>query len=172
MWRKLTVSLMAAATLGLLALQPSGQASTRSSNAPADTGVVAGYADYQVGAFRSEDLLSTSSTAWQDVPGLSLDLGVLGICVMNEVSTTVSVGLLGAPAGFRVQIDDARLQAPGEIRFDPSGGNPSFNYTFADDVGNNPDQHDFDLQWRSPTGRRVTLVRGSLNGLFQRYACS
>jgi hypothetical protein len=56
----------------------------------------------------------------------------------------------------------------GSARFVPDGSD-SFSYTFV--AGTAPfeddDTHAFTAQWRSPTGRPVTLTRGDLNLLFQ-----
>ncbi|HYY76048.1 MAG TPA: hypothetical protein VE644_06995 [Gaiellaceae bacterium] len=110
--------------------------------------------------------VSTSSTAWRNVPGLSLTR-----CTVHQVSAMVSVTVRGAPVRFRVIIDgvpEAPMK-PGSARFVPEGSE-SFSYTF---VGRTApfeadDTHVFNVQWRSPTGRRVTLQRGDLNLLFER----
>lgn len=109
--------------------------------------------------------VSTSSTAWRNVPRLSLTR-----CTLRQVSAMVSVTVRGAPVRFRVVIDgvpEAPMK-PGSARFVPQGAE-SFSYTF---VGRTApfeadDTHVFNVQWRSPSGRRVTLVRGDLNLLFK-----
>ena len=109
---------------------------------------------------------STSTTAWRDVPGLRR----LRVCSVNQVSATLSVTLRGAPVRFRVLIDSVAEAPmnPGPARFVPRG-EESFSYTFVNHTAHfeNDDTHVFDVQWRSPSGRRVTLVRGDLNLLFQ-----
>ena len=82
----------------------------------------------------------------------------------------MSVNLRGAPARFRVVIDgvpEAPMR-PGSARFVPQG-EESFSYTFVGNVAafENDDTHVFDVQWRSPSGRKVTLTRGDLNLLFE-----
>ena len=134
-------------------------------------GLVQGLADFQVGVFRRDRTISTSSTAWKSVPKLGVTFRDSGGCLRNEVSTTISVGVVGAPVGMRVRINGKRLQPPGEIRFDPTGGNPSFTYTFIGNLGADPVQPTFGLQWRSPTGKKVTLMRGSMNLLVQLANC-
>lgn len=134
-------------------------------------GLEQGLADFQVGVFRKDATISTSSTLWKSVPKLGVTFRNSGGCLRNEVSTTISVGVVGAPVGMRVRINDKRLQPPGEIRFDPRSGNPSFTYTFIGDVGADPVQPTFGLQWRSPTGKKVTLIRGSMNLLVELANC-
>jgi hypothetical protein len=110
--------------------------------------------------------VSTSSTTWRNVPGLSLTR-----CTLHQVSAMVSVTVRGAPVRFRVLIDgvpEAPMR-PGSARFVPRGAE-SFSYTF---VGRTApfeadDTHLFTVQWRSPSGRRVTLLSGDLNLLFKR----
>ena len=162
MKKKVTIMGVVASLLVLASLAPSVQASRRTTGSltgPRATGLVVGAVECLVATFRSGEPITTSSTAWQNVPAMRLDLN----SIRREVSTTVSVGLVGnGPVGMRVLIDGTTLQQPGEIRFDPTTGNPSFNYTFVHDVG--PDSnHTFQLQWRSSFGRSVTLVRGSMN---------
>ncbi len=57
---------------------------------------------------------------------------------------------------------------PGSVRFVPHSVE-SFSYTFVNRVAafEDDDTHVFDVQWRSPSGRRVTLVGGDVNLLFQ-----
>jgi hypothetical protein len=108
--------------------------------------------------------VSTSSTAWRNVPRLRITA-----CTINEVSATLSATIQGAPARFRIVVDTPEApMRPGNARFDPDG-EESFSYTFV--RGTRPfeddDTHVFDVQWRSPTGARVTLKRGDVNLLFQ-----
>ena len=110
--------------------------------------------------------VSTSSTTWRNVPGLALTR-----CTLNQVTATVSVTVRGAPILLRVVIDgvpEAPMK-PGAARFVPDGIE-SFSFTW---VGRTApfeadDTHRLNVQWRSPTGQPVTLVRGALNLLFQR----
>jgi hypothetical protein len=110
-------------------------------------------------------LASTSSTQWRDVPNLSR----LSADTFREVSATLSVTLRGAPARFRVIIDTPEgPMRPGSVRFVPSG-TESFSYTFvrATIPFEDDDTHFFTVQWRSPSGERVTLVNGVLNLVYQ-----
>ena len=109
---------------------------------------------------------STSRTTWTNVPGLSR----LTVCTLNEVSATLSVTVRGAPVRFRVLIDSVpeAPMKPGSVRFVPRG-EESFSFTFVNRTApfEDDDTHVFTVQWRSPSGGRVTLLRGDLNLLFQ-----
>ncbi len=128
---------------------------------------VSGDLNKQRGVSRSGRILATSSTRWRDVRGLSLVMD----CMWHAASATVSVGLSGrGPVGIRVFVTDLGhretfLMEPGEIRFDPRSGNPSFSYTFVHGFRSVRTHYLFQVQWRSPSGKRVTLRRGSLNVL-------
>jgi hypothetical protein len=110
--------------------------------------------------------VTTSGTAWRNVPRLTLTR-----CTVNQVTATVGATVRGGPVLFRVVIDgvpEAPMR-PGPARFVPDG-TESFSYAF---VGRTApfeadDSHRFDVQWRSPTGAPVTLRRGVLNLLFER----
>ena len=107
-----------------------------------------------------------SSTAWSNVPGLSLTR-----CTLGQVTVMLSVTVSGAPVRFRAVIDgvpEASVR-PGPARFVPSGSE-SFSYVFVANTGpfEADDTHRFDIQWQSPTGAPVTLQRGALDLLFRR----
>ena len=129
----------------------------------AATGNFSSQLDLQRYKFRTT-AVSTSSTAWQSVPGLDN----IHICSDHEVSATVSVNIRGAAARFRVLIDQAGSMQPGSARFVPNG-EESFSYTFAGPTGpfEANDNHVVDVQWRSPTGQPVTLVLGGVNLLYE-----
>lgn len=107
--------------------------------------------------------VSTSSTAWTDVPGLAAQpIAIFPITV--DVSALVS----GAPVRFRVLSTNVGGQAfvsnPGPTRFDPGPTGPnSFSYTWVErnDVAATH-ANDLRLQWRSATGGAVTMLRGDL----------
>ena len=108
---------------------------------------------------------STSSTAWRNVPGLTR----LSADTIDEVSATLSVTLRGAPVRFRVIVDTPEGPfRPGSVRFVPSG-NESFSFTFVRDTQpfEDDDTHVFSVQWRSPSGQRVTLINGVLNLVYE-----
>jgi hypothetical protein len=122
--------------------------------------------DRQAFKYRERDAV-TSSTAWSNVPGMRR----FQICAVNEVSTQVNMVLRGAPAVIRIRIDgtDEIIAHPGPVSFHPGPGRV-FSFTFADHVApfEANDFHLIEIQWRSPTGERVTLKRGMVNLLFER----
>jgi hypothetical protein len=124
-----------------------------------------GNLDAQRARYRTTSL-STSSTAWHNVPVLSVD-----ICALNEVSATLSINLSGGRARFRVVGEQGNVIKPGPAEFAPTGaGTESFSYTFVTSVGTfeADDRHSLFVQWRSPNGARVTLTRADLNVLYER----
>jgi hypothetical protein len=131
----------------------------------AANGVLGGALERQSAKWTTTSV-STSSTNWRNVPGLRLTR-----CTVNQVSAMLSVTVRGAPVRFRMIIDgvpEAPMK-PGSARFVPDGAE-SFSYTFVARTApfEADDTHSFTPQWRSPSGRRVTLERGDLNLLFQR----
>jgi hypothetical protein len=130
----------------------------------AATGVFGGALDRQRAKWTTTQA-STSSRAWKNVPGLAMTR-----CTLNQVTATLSVTVSGAPIRFRVIVDgvpEAPLK-PSSARFVPEGPE-SFSYTF---VGRTApfeadDTHRFNVQWRSPSGARVTMQQGVLNLLYQ-----
>lgn len=128
------------------------------------TGDVEGALDRQTASFRS-DPVSTSNTAWTDVPGLQ----TAPICAINEVSATVSISVNGAPVSVRMAMDDVPAFEPAVAYFDPRSGTTSFSYTFVANALDfeASDGHTFGVQWRSSTGGVVTLTRGDMNLLYE-----
>jgi hypothetical protein len=109
--------------------------------------------------------VSTSSTTWRNVPGLSR----LTADTVDEVSATLSVTVRGAPVRFRVIVDTPEGPfRPGSARFVPTG-TESFSFTFVRETiaFEADDTHVFSVQWRSPTGGNVTLVQGVLNLVYE-----
>jgi hypothetical protein len=115
---------------------------------------------------------TTSSTHWQNVPGLSITR-----CTLNEVAETVTVTVSGGPVRLRAVIDSVTEapMKPGPTRFVPSG-TETVTYMFVGNTGpfEANDNHRFDIQWRSPTGSPVRLHGGVANLVFQRgtQACA
>jgi hypothetical protein len=109
---------------------------------------------------------TTSSTTFHPVAGLS----GLTICALNQVTAALSVELRGAPAAFQIRVDGAGLMRPGAVRFVPAGPHDSFSFTFVQNVGpfEANDNHGFEVEWRSPTGKATTLERGTFNLQYQR----
>lgn len=128
------------------------------------SGTYAGKLDRQRAKFRM-DAITTSSTAWQNVPVLHVN-----ICSRNEVSATLSVTLSGTRARFRIVGEQGNVIKPGRAEFAPSAGGESFSYTFVTSTGTfeADDRHTLTVQWRSVAGAPVTLEAGDLNVLYQR----
>jgi hypothetical protein len=137
----------------------------------AATGQLGSQVDHQRAVWRDTPV-STSSTSWQTIPGLSF-AGTNRVCAHNEVSAQVSLTLQGATVFVRVLLGNAavdRVMNPPVARFVPGATPTSHSYTF---VGNASgfeadDRQTIQLQWRSASGAAVTLRRGDLNVVYQR----
>jgi len=116
--------------------------------------------------------VSTSSTTFVGVPGLRDSPAAIFPIAVN-VSGLVS----GAPVQFRILSTNVGGQThaskPGATRFVPSGGGPdSFAYQWIE-----PNQaaavHSnlLRLQWRSPTGAPVHLLRGDMTVAYTTDTC-
>lgn len=97
-------------------------------------------------------VVTTSSTAWRNVPGLSLTR-----CTRGQVTAMLGVTVSGAPVRFRGVIDgvpEAPMR-PGLARFVPNG-TESFAFSFVANTGpfEADDKHRFDIQWQSRPGLR------------------
>lgn len=107
--------------------------------------------------------ISTSSKTFTDVPGLhAAPSSIYPMAI--DVSAVVS----GAPVEFRVVSTNVGAQTsvsqPGRSRFVPGGGGPdAFSFQWIE-----PNQaaavhvDDLRLQWRSPSGSAVRLIRGDM----------
>jgi hypothetical protein len=113
--------------------------------------------------WRSQEV-STSSTSFEKVPGF-VDAPASVFPIRIDVSALVS----GAPVEFRVLNTDVGAQTdgsrPGPTRFVPTGGGPdAFSYQWIE-----PNQSaavhatDLRLQWRSPSGNPVHMLRGDMS---------
>ena len=125
-----------------------------------------GSGDLNRQAFRwTSNPVSTSSKKWSEIPGIS---GMV-ICADHGVSVTVSLGASGAPLGLRVLVGGSEPIPPGATRFDPTRTAPAFSYTFVKRLptGVGREDHRVAVQWRSPTGRRVTLNRADVVAQFE-----
>jgi hypothetical protein len=107
--------------------------------------------------------VSTSSTTFATVPGFTDDPSSI-----FPISINVSALVSGAPVEFRVLNTDVGAQTdvsrPGVTRFVPNGGDPdSFSYLWVE-----PNQSaavhvtSLQLQWRSPSGQPVNMLRGDM----------
>jgi hypothetical protein len=128
------------------------------------TGSAGSPVNLQQGVWRVGNL-STMSTSFQPVAGLSAK-----ICALGEVSATVSLVGAGAPMGVLIQVGGVVPMEPGAMRFAPQGTADSTSFTFVwnaqPDEGY--DNHIFDLEWRSPSGARSTLQRATMNLVYQK----
>jgi hypothetical protein len=129
----------------------------------AANGLLSSAVDRQTARWTTNSV-STSSTAWRNVPGLRVTADTI-----DEVSASLSVTLVGAPVRFRIVVDTPEApMKPGSARFVPSG-RESFAFTFVANTFTfeGDDTHTFTVQWRSPGGQQVTLLRGTLNLVYQ-----
>ncbi len=105
--------------------------------------------------------ISTSSTRFTNVASLR----PLSMCGSGPIVVTLSVELDGAPAGFRIRLDDIGDVPPGAVRFSPVGSHDSFSFTFearASAIAHRV----IIVQWRSPSGLRSNLERTSVDARF------
>lgn len=106
--------------------------------------------------------ISTSSTHFANVESLR----ALSICGSGPIIVTLSVELHGAPAGFRIRLDDSANMPPGAVRFVPVGAHDSFSFTF-EAPASSVSRRVVTVQWRSPYSARSDLERASVDA---RYA--
>ncbi|HJX06841.1 MAG TPA: hypothetical protein VJ736_02115 [Actinomycetota bacterium] len=109
------------------------------------------------------DPVSTTSTTFTDVPGMSD-----GPAAVFPIIVNASAVLTGAPVEFRVKStnvgDVTEISKPGRASFVPSGGGPdafSFQWIEKNQSGA-VHVNQLQLQWRSPSGNQVTMLRGDL----------
>jgi hypothetical protein len=137
----------------------------------AGSGRESGELDRQAAAWTSSPV-STSSRAWRTVPGLSFvatGSGSNTLCMLNELSVSLSADVHGAPVRFRVLMDGGPVLQPGPARFSGGAGKRTHTAMWVGHAGTFEalDRHALELQWRSPTGRPATLARGAVNVLFE-----
>lgn len=120
----------------------------------------------------STDRASTSRTQLRDVRGLR----DISFCSEGQIAVSLNVTVKGAPVAFRVVVDSVpevqQLRRPAVFR--PAGGRTqSFSYTFVVNTATfeGSNRHAIEVEWRSLTGRRVTLKHGNLNLTFDRVPC-
>jgi len=116
--------------------------------------------------------VSTTSTTFTNVPGMSDGPSAIFPIVVNA-SAVVS----GAPVDFRLKStnvgDQTEISKPGLASFVPAGGGPdSFSFQW---IEKNQDAavhvNQLQLQWRSPSGNQVTMLRGALAVTYDTDAC-
>jgi hypothetical protein len=162
--RKLLIA--SALVLALVAAVPVALAAT--------SGRAGGQLDRQQAAWKT-DSVSTSSSEWRTIPRLSFVSSASvsrTLCAEHELSVSVSIDLRGAPVLFRVLMDGGPTLQPGPARFVPGADTQTFAATFVGSAGTfeGSDRHALEVQWRSPTGRPVTLAGGVANVLFEQGA--
>jgi hypothetical protein len=118
--------------------------------------------------------VSTSSTHFSTVPGFrDAPFSIYPITV--NVSAVVS----GAPVKFRIlstpfATTTSHASQPGPARFVPSRGHPdSFGFQWVERNGSAAEhQNRLRLQWRSPSGRAVHLLRGDMSVAYTTDQCT
>ena len=115
--------------------------------------------------------VSTSSTHWAAVPGLSRSPSAI-FPIQIGVAATVS----GAPVEFRILSTNIGGQTfvsqPGPTRFDAGSGGGSFAYQWEETHAEGAPHVDvLRLQWRSPSGGQVHLLRGDMSVLYATDGC-
>ena len=115
---------------------------------------------------------STSSTTWTNVAGFEANpIAIYPITI--DVSATVS----GAPVRFRLLStnvgEQTTVSSPGPTRFDPGVGGPNaFSYQWVDQNETAAAHASLlQLQWRSPSGGAVSLLRGDMAVLYRTDNC-
>jgi hypothetical protein len=115
---------------------------------------------------------STSSTQFANVPGFT-DSPTSVFPISIDVSALVS----GAPAEFRILSTNQGAQThasePGVTRFVPAGGGPdSFSFGWVEqNQSASPHANLLRLQWRSPSGHAVHLLRGDMKVEYATDGC-
>ncbi len=116
--------------------------------------------------------VSTTSTHWAPVPGFRADpVAIFPIAI--DVSALIS----GAPVRFRIVSTNVGGQTfvsePGATRFVPGGsGSNSFAYQWIErNQSASPHAVLLQLQWQSPSGNAVHLVRGDMSVLYTTDVC-
>src|SRR5262245_8825844 len=118
------------------------------------------------------DPVSTTSTTFTDVPGMSDGPSSVFPIVVNA-SAVVS----GAPVDFRLRSTNVGEQTetskPGRASFVPVGGGPdSFSFQWIEkNQSAAVHVNQLQLQWRSPSGNQVTMLRGDLAVTYAGDAC-
>ena len=116
--------------------------------------------------------VSTTSTQWAPVPGFTADPVAIFPIAIN-VSALVS----GAPVKFRILSTNVGGQTfvskPGATRFVPDGsGSDSFTYQWIErNQSASPHAIRLELQWQSPSGNAVNLLRGDMSVAYTTDVC-
>ena len=116
--------------------------------------------------------VSTSSTSFATVPGFT-DSPV----AIYPIAINVSALISGAPAEFRILSTNVGGQThasePGMTRFAPGGSANSFTYQWVErNQSAATHSNQLRLQWRSPSGHAVHLLRGDMSVAYTTDACT
>jgi hypothetical protein len=157
--------LIAVLVLAFVAGVPATVLAATGGSGPASSGGFSSSLDRQASRWTTTTA-TTSSTRFRSVPGLS----GLNVCALSQVTAALSVELSGAPASFQILVDGGPVMRPGVIRFVPAAAHDSFSFDFVLSVGTfeNNDHHEFDVQWRSPTGKPALFEQGTFNLQYQK----
>jgi hypothetical protein len=118
------------------------------------------------------DAVSTSSTAFTDVPGMSD-----GPAAVFPIIVNVSAVMSGAPVEFRLHStnvgEQTEISKPGRASFVPVGAGPdSFSFQWIEKNQSAATHvNQLQLQWRSPSGDKVTMLRGDMAVTYDADAC-
>lgn len=109
---------------------------------------------------KTGDPVSTSSREWRDIPGLDDAY----VCAEDGLTASVTLDIEGASQGVAIRaLWGNDVIAPGAYHVDTGGIITDRNTTslnFARKLGT--EEPRFHLQWRSPSGDRVTLHSSTL----------
>ncbi len=116
--------------------------------------------------------ITTSSKSWTAIPGMA-DRPVAIFPIAVNVSALVS----GAPARFRVLSTNVGGQTsvsiPGPTRFVAGAGPNSFAYQWVErNAVAAPHANFIRLQWRSPTGGEVHLLKADMSVAYHADVCT
>ena len=118
------------------------------------------------------DSASTSSTTFTNVPGMSD-----GPSSVFPIVVDASAVLSGAPVEFRLKSTNVggqtEISQPGRASFVPDGGGPdSFSFTWIEkNKSAAVHVNQLQLQWRSPSGNQVTMLRGDMSVAYSTDGC-
>jgi hypothetical protein len=116
--------------------------------------------------------VSTTSTTFTRVPGFTDDPSAV-----FPIAIDVSALISGAPVQFRILSTNVGAQThvsrPGATTFVPNGGSPdSFSYRWVErNQSAAVHSNQLRLQWRSPSGGAVNLLRGDMSVEYSTDGC-
>jgi hypothetical protein len=115
------------------------------------------------------DPTATTSSDWQPLVlhGVDRDGGPalagapIVVAGRGGMTVTLSADFSGAPVELRVR-DNRRILRPGRAKFSPRARGTSTSFTFVAPPQPQARCHAVHVEWRSPTGERVTFNRGDV----------